>query len=147
MLGALLVYLAARRSVPAFAAGMVVLRLLVATGAATFTGYLLPWDQVAFHSLLGQRVDGFEFVFDDDTYFVIIRGTQVSPTTVLVWLGVHALVVTPAFVLILSSALRQFPLSRSQSTGSFDPDARADDDTPTGTREPDDAPEGFFRPR
>lgn len=134
VLGALLLFLSARRVVPGLTTVATAVGLVFTVGTAMFTGYLLPWDQVALRPVAsGTDLDGFEFFFDDDTYFVLIGGTQVSPTTVLAWLGVHALVVTPAFLLILARALRRFPLRSAGAIRSIDSEPATQAPRPTSS--------------
>jgi quinol-cytochrome oxidoreductase complex cytochrome b subunit len=73
--------------------------MAVATLAVSFTGYLLPWDQLALRAVtVGTNLRGYSPLFDPDVRFVLVGGVELSPGTVLWWLLVHAVVLTPALV-------------------------------------------------
>lgn len=88
---------------PAIGAGVV-----VAVGLASFTGYLLPWDQLALWRVrVGSSVAGYRPLFGPDVRFVLLGGVEVSPGTVLGWLAVHSLVLGPLAVVLVAAALRR----------------------------------------
>ena len=63
---------------------------LVSVVVASFTGFLLPWDQLALWAVtVSEDLDGFRPLYDDRVRFVIIGGAEVAPATVLWWLAVH----------------------------------------------------------
>ena len=73
--------------------------MAVTTLAVSFTGYLLPWDQLALRAVtVGTSLRGYSPLFDPDVRFVLLGGVELSPGTVLWWLFVHAVVLTPALV-------------------------------------------------
>jgi len=58
---------------------------------ASFTGYLLPWDQLAIWAVrVGTNLSGYGPMFSDDVRFVVVGGAEISPSTVIRWLVVHA---------------------------------------------------------
>jgi quinol-cytochrome oxidoreductase complex cytochrome b subunit len=88
---------------PALGAGMAVVTLL-----ASFTGYLLPWDQLALWAVrVGTRIQGYTPLFGSDVRFVLLGGTEVTPGTVLWWLFVHAVVLGPLLLALLVLAMRR----------------------------------------
>jgi quinol-cytochrome oxidoreductase complex cytochrome b subunit len=90
-------------------------RLAAATGgaqlvgalAAGFTGFLLPWDQLALWAVtVGGNLDGYRAMFTEELRFVLINGTEVGPDTILRWLGVHtALGVALLVVAVLAAVV------------------------------------------
>ena len=88
---------------PALGAGIAVTTLL-----ASFTGYLLPWDQLALRAVrVGTNLRGYTALFDPVVRFVLIGGVEVSPGTVLTWLFVHALVLGPLLIGLLVLTYRR----------------------------------------
>jgi quinol-cytochrome oxidoreductase complex cytochrome b subunit len=88
--------LAARRwSRCASAATVFVLAL-----AASFTGFLLPWDQLALWAVtIGSGYRGYTWLFDHDVVrFVIIRQSRIGLGTLRFWYVVHAALVLPLTV-------------------------------------------------
>ena len=64
--------------------------LFVGCLAASFTGFLLPWDQVALWAVrVGPGVGGFRSVFLDATRFFLIDSVEVGVDTMQRWLTVH----------------------------------------------------------
>ena len=73
--------------------------LLVLTLLLSFTGYLLPWDQLALWAVqVGTNMAGFTPVFGEQVKFVLIGGVEVGPDTLLRWYVLHVL----AFPFILT---------------------------------------------
>ena len=67
--------------------------LVVTILAGSFTGYLLPWDQLALWAVtVGTNMSGYRPLLGDDVRFVLIGGTEIGPDTLVRWLVVHALV-------------------------------------------------------
>jgi menaquinol-cytochrome c reductase cytochrome b subunit len=89
---------------PALGAGLTVTAVL-----AAFTGYLLPWDQLALWAVrVGTNLSGYRPLFDPDTVrFVLLDGTEVGRVTVVRWLIVHAAVLGPALLVLLGLAWRR----------------------------------------
>ena len=94
-----------RRVGPALGGGMAVTALL-----ASFTGFLLPWDQLALSAVtVGSNLRGYTALFDPVVRFVLIGGVEVSPGTILLWLFIHALVLGPLLIGLLVLAYRGQP--------------------------------------
>lgn len=82
--------------------------IVVTTLAASFTGYLLPWDQLALWAVtVGTNIDGYEFLGDRVVRFVLLGGAEISTGTLARWLVIHALVLGPALVLLTAAAWRR----------------------------------------
>jgi quinol-cytochrome oxidoreductase complex cytochrome b subunit len=78
------------------------------TLAASFTGFLLPWDQLALWSVtVGTYVGGYGILFDSTVRFAIVGGVEVSPDTIILWLLIHSLVLGPALVGLVVLARRR----------------------------------------
>jgi len=91
-------------------AGAIVLGagLTVAIVAASVTGFLLPWDQLALWAVtVGTNMSGYRPLFDSQVRFVLIGGSEVSSGTVIKWLLVHMLVLGPAVVALVAVAWRR----------------------------------------
>jgi quinol---cytochrome c reductase cytochrome b subunit, bacillus type len=72
-----------------------VLTLLLA-----FTGYLLPWDQLAVWAVtVGTEMAGFTPLFGQQVQFVLLGGTVIGPETLLRWYVLHVLAL-PFFLTI-----------------------------------------------
>ena len=100
---------ARRRSWPAAAS----LFLLVA--AASFTGYLLPWDQLALWAVtVGTDMRGmFPALFDDRVKFVLIGGVEVDQGTLRSWFIVHAAVLPVLLTACLVALRRERAVDRA----------------------------------
>lgn len=76
--------------------------------AASFTGFLLPWDQLALWSVtVGSHVQGYGLLFGPTVRFAIVNGVEVSPDTIVLWLLIHSLLLGPALVALLVFAWRR----------------------------------------
>jgi cytochrome b6 len=76
---------------------------LVAALVASFTGFALPWDQLALESVtVGRRVAGYDWIWraEPGVRFVIVDGLQVSTGTMAALFVVH-LAVTAVLVVAL----------------------------------------------
>ena len=89
-----------RRSV--VSAGALLVNLGIVAGVA-FTGYLLPWDQLALNAItVGTDIEGFTPVVGrgNDVQFILIDGNEVSVSTFRLWffahIGLGVLVLLPA---------------------------------------------------
>ena len=81
--------------------------IAVITLAASFTGFLLPWDQLALSAVtVGTNLSGYRPLFDDTVRFVLIGGVEVSPGTIIRWLLVHMLLLGPALAILVAMAWR-----------------------------------------
>ncbi len=76
--------------------------LVVLVFAASFTGYLLPWDQLALWAVtVGTNMRGYPPIFKSSVKFVLVGGTEVSMATIQAWFLVH----TIAISVLLAAAL------------------------------------------
>jgi len=71
--------------------------------ATTFTGYLLPWDQLAFWSVtVGQNISGYRrILFHHNIKYVLLGNNEVGPSTLARWVWVHAAALTFILVVLL----------------------------------------------
>lgn len=81
--------------------------VVVATLAASFTGFLLPWDQLALKAVtVGTDVSGLTPLFGDQIRFVLIGGAEVSVgavrTVAIVHLALGALLIALVATLALA---------------------------------------------
>jgi quinol-cytochrome oxidoreductase complex cytochrome b subunit len=66
--------------------------LLLMTLLLAFTGYLLPWDQLAMWAVaVGTAMAGFTPVFGQQVQFVLLGGVEIGPETLLRWYVLHVL--------------------------------------------------------
>lgn len=69
--------------------------------AASVTGFLLPWDQLALWAVaVGEDLRGFRPLFNDQVRFVLREGVEISTSTLLDWLFVHIGLGTALAVLV-----------------------------------------------
>jgi quinol-cytochrome oxidoreductase complex cytochrome b subunit len=82
--------------------------------AGSFTGYLLPWDQLALRSVtVGENLRGIRWLFDDDVRFVLVDGVEVGPATYARWAVVHVgILPLAALVLAVAVVVRRRRLNR-----------------------------------
>jgi quinol-cytochrome oxidoreductase complex cytochrome b subunit len=82
--------------------------IAVTAVAASFTGFLLPWDQLALWAVtVGSNMSGYRPLFGPTVRFVLLGGAEVSRGTILLWLLVHMLVLGPLLAgLVLLAWLR-----------------------------------------
>ena len=77
--------------------------LLFLTGALSFTGYLLPWDQLALWAVtVGTNIAGYSPVIRKNFAFVLLGGVEITGTTLLRWYVLHVLAL-PFIIIILMS--------------------------------------------
>jgi quinol-cytochrome oxidoreductase complex cytochrome b subunit len=83
--------------------------LVLTMVVGSFTGYLLPWDQLGLWAVsVGDNMGGYLPLFDgDQVRFVLIGGAEVAPWTVVRWLLVHMLVVGGVLIALLATAWRR----------------------------------------
>ena len=66
--------------------------LLTLTLLLSFTGYLLPWDQLALWAVtVGTNMIGYSPVIGSQVRFVLLGGTEIGPETLLRWYVLHVL--------------------------------------------------------
>ena len=64
--------------------------LLTLTLLLSFTGYLLPWDQLALWAVtVGTNMMGYTPVFGDQVRFVLLGGVEIGTDTLLRWYVLH----------------------------------------------------------
>ena len=77
--------------------------LLVLTLMLSFSGYLLPWDQLAMWAFtVGTELMGFTPVFGSQVQFVMLGGAVLGPTTLLRWYVLHVLAFPFVLVVLLA---------------------------------------------
>ncbi|HEX6418193.1 MAG TPA: cytochrome b N-terminal domain-containing protein, partial [Acidimicrobiales bacterium] len=83
--------------------------LAVVMVVGSFTGYLLPWDQLGLWAVsVGEDMVGYLPLFDEEKVrFVLIGGAEVMPGTVVRWLLVHTLLVGCVLTALLATAWRR----------------------------------------
>jgi quinol-cytochrome oxidoreductase complex cytochrome b subunit len=69
--------------------------------AASVTGFLLPWDQLALnHVTVGENISGYgRILFGNDVKYVLLGSTEVGPSTIAWWFWIHV-VVTSLIILV-----------------------------------------------
>jgi quinol-cytochrome oxidoreductase complex cytochrome b subunit len=79
------------RRVRARASGVVAgIGVLVTSVAALFTGFLLPWDQLALWAVTtGDHIRGAQATFHDEVKYIIVGTREVSPGTYRFWAIAH----------------------------------------------------------
>ena len=66
--------------------------LLLLTLLLSFSGYLLPWDQLALWAFaVGTNMAGFTPVFGAQVEFVLLGGVEIGPETLIRWYVLHVL--------------------------------------------------------
>jgi quinol-cytochrome oxidoreductase complex cytochrome b subunit len=77
--------------------------LLMFTLLLSFTGYLLPWDQLAIWAVtVGTEMMGFTPVFGKSVQFVLLGGVEIGPNTLLRWYTLHVLLLPFVTVVFLA---------------------------------------------
>ncbi len=77
--------------------------LLVLTLLLAFTGYLLPWDQLAFWAVtVGTSMGGFTPIFGQQVQFVLLGGVEIGPPTLLRWYVLHVLALPFVLTILLA---------------------------------------------
>ena len=78
--------------------------LLLLTLLLSFTGYLLPWDQLALWAVtVGSNMAAYSPVIGDQVTFTLIGGVQITPDTLLRWYVLHVLFLP--FVIVIFMAV------------------------------------------
>jgi len=77
--------------------------LLLLTLAASFTGYLLPWDQLAFWAItVGTSVASYAPVAGNILKFILLGGPEVGQESLTRFYSLHVMIVPAAILLITS---------------------------------------------
>ena len=104
--------------------------LLLLTLAFSFTGYLLPWDQLAYWAVtVGTNLVKYIPLIGDQTQNLLIGGDQIGQSTLLRFYALHVAVLPAALVMILGIHIWRvrkdgFAVRRS-NVGAFEEDAAA----------------------
>ena len=78
--------------------------LLVLTLLMSFTGYLLPWDQLALWAVtVGTNMVGYTPVFGSSVKYVLLGSKEISNETLLRWYVLHVLLLP--FVIVIFMAV------------------------------------------
>ncbi len=78
--------------------------LLMLTLLLSFTGYLLPWDQLALWAVtVGTNMMGYTPVFGREVRFVLLGGKEIDSPTLLRWYVLHVLMLP--FVIVIFMAI------------------------------------------
>jgi quinol-cytochrome oxidoreductase complex cytochrome b subunit len=78
--------------------------LLTLTLLLSFTGYLLPWDQLALWAVtVGTNMMGYTPVFGQQVRFVLLSGVEISSETLLRWYVLHVLLFP--FIIVIFMAI------------------------------------------
>jgi quinol-cytochrome oxidoreductase complex cytochrome b subunit len=78
--------------------------LLLLTLLLSFTGYLLPWDQLALWAVtVGTNMAGFVPVFGAQVKFALLGGAEVTANTLLRWYVLHVLFLP--FIIVIFMAV------------------------------------------
>ena len=77
--------------------------LLKLTLLLSFTGYLLPWDQLALWAVtVGTNMMGYTPVFGNEVRFVLLGGAEISSETLLRWYVLHVLMLPFTIVIFMA---------------------------------------------
>lgn len=77
--------------------------LLILTLGASFTGYLLPWDQLAYWAItVGTNVAGYEPIMGDTIKSVLLGGPEVGQEALTRFYALHIMLIPAAIVLLTS---------------------------------------------
>ena len=77
--------------------------LLQITLLLSFTGYLLPWDQLAIWAVtVGTNMMGYTPVFGRQLKFILVGGLEVGPATLIRWYVLHVLALPFVAVLLMA---------------------------------------------
>src|SRR6476659_7291514 len=78
--------------------------LLMLTLLLSFTGYLLPWDQLALWAVaVGTNMMGYTPVFGSEVRFALLGSKEISGDTLLRWYTLHVLLLP--FVIVIFMAI------------------------------------------
>ena len=78
--------------------------LLTLTLLLSFTGYLLPWDQLSLWAVtVGTNMMGYTPVFGNQVRFVLLGGVEIGDNTLLRWYVLHVLMLP--FVIVIFMAV------------------------------------------
>lgn len=79
--------------------------LVFVVAAASVSGYLLPWDQLALWAVtVGTNMNGYRPLFGDQVRFVLLGGQEIGTSTLLRWLVIHGALLGPTAVALAAVA-------------------------------------------
>jgi len=82
----------------------ILLAVLLLTLLLSFTGYLLPWDQLALWAVtVGSNMAAYTPVIGDQVSFALVGGVQITPDTLLRWYVLHVLFLP--FIIVIFMAV------------------------------------------
>jgi quinol-cytochrome oxidoreductase complex cytochrome b subunit len=77
--------------------------LLVLTLLMSFTGYLLPWDQLSYWAItVGTNIAGYVPVFGDQVRSLLLGGNEVSAATLLRFYVLHIYFIPALMTLVIA---------------------------------------------
>jgi quinol-cytochrome oxidoreductase complex cytochrome b subunit len=77
--------------------------LLLLTLGLSFTGYLLPWDQLAFWAItVGTNIAAYAPVIGDQVKYLLLGGHVIGPMTLLRFYVLHCVMLPLAMLLLIS---------------------------------------------
>lgn len=77
--------------------------LLLLTLAASFTGYLLPWDQLAYWAItVGTSVAGYEPIMGSTIKAILLGGPEVGQEALTRFYALHVMIIPAAIALVTS---------------------------------------------
>ena len=77
--------------------------LFLLTLALSFTGYLLPWDQLAFWAItVGTNIAAYAPLLGDQVKFLLLGGHVIGPMTLLRFYVMHCVILPLAMLLLIS---------------------------------------------
>ncbi len=77
--------------------------LLLLTLGASFTGYLLPWDQLSYWAItVGTNIAGYAPVIGDQARVILLGGTEVGQNALIRFYGLHLIVIPLALIALIS---------------------------------------------
>lgn len=86
--------------------------------AASFTGYLLPWDQLALWSVrTGTDLRGYGAAFGGSVQFVLIGDSTITKATLWRWFMVHTVLLSSLLISALVISWRPRPRRRRDGSG------------------------------
>jgi len=77
--------------------------LLLLTLGLSFTGYLLPWDQLAFWAItVGTNIAAYAPVVGDQVKYLLLGGHMIGPMTLLRFYVLHCVILPLAMLMLIS---------------------------------------------
>ncbi len=77
--------------------------LLLLTLGASFTGYLLPWDQLSFWAItVGTKIAGYAPVFGDQARVILLGGREVGQPALIRFYALHIVVLPFALIALIA---------------------------------------------